>query len=157
MLEKEHLILTQALKLNKDFFLYSIFKSAQPQSINQAKWEFNIYNKNTKKASCYIINENQQIVTKFIETEIINPTNIMPLNLTKINIPVEKILELANSKIKKGKITSITIMLQNPKIPVWRMIYILEPIKLITIRINALTNKIISKKESQLINSLNKL
>ena len=122
---------------NKDSYLCSCFNILENEDSN---WQFDFYNKNNTITSFIMnnkieIDKDQEIFQK-------EKTELKELNLEKVKLKLSEALKLIKTKYKDNFFKTIAIL--QPY--VWNITLISSEFKILNIKIDAITKKIISEK-----------
>lgn len=122
---------------NKDSYLCSCFNILENEDRN---WQFDFYNKNNTITSFIMnntieIDKDQEIFQK-------EKTELKELNLEKVKLKLNEALKLIKTKYKDNFFKTIAIL--QPY--VWNITQISSEFKILNVKIDAITKKIISEK-----------
>jgi len=133
-------------KYKKDFYLSSCFLIYD--QIENAKWQLDFYNKNTKEIICFTISDKIEVKTpqEIFQKE---KKDLEELKLDLIKTGFKKTLEIIE-KLRKEKYshetpTKTIVILQNTK-PVWNITYLTASFKILNVKIDATNGEIIEEK-----------
>ena len=122
---------------NKDSYLCSCFNILENEDRN---WQFDFYNKNNTITSFIMnttieIDKDQEIFQK-------EKTELKELNLEEVKLKLSEALKLIKTKYKDNFFKTIAIL--QPY--VWNITLISSEFKILNVKIDAITKKIISEK-----------
>lgn len=127
---------------NKDSYLCSCFNILENKNYN---WQFDFYNKNNTITS-FIMN-NKIEIDKDQEIFQREKTELKELNLEKVKLKLSEALKLIKTKYKDNFFKTIAIL--QPY--VWNITLITSEFKILNVKIDAVTKKIISEKYESIL------
>lgn len=146
------------LTSSKDFketgYLCSAFVMCAPSEINRQNWQFDFYDRKKDKITSYHVEPEIKKIN--IEQDVFKEekTEVNELKIEKDFITFKKIYELAINTLKKENETpnKLIILLQQLEQPTWNLTFVTDSFKLINIKIDAVTSKILENKKIDLLN-----
>lgn len=126
-------------KDNEDSYLSSFFKIIEDEEKDW--WQVDFYNPKKDNMTSFIAEQEVKIAGKDSKIFKKNHEKIDKLDLTTVNISVQKALQLANDllkeKYKEHRATKKIVILQNMKMTLWNVTFLTPSMKLLNVRIDA--------------------
>lgn len=132
-------------------FLCNAFIMCEFSKLYEQDWKLDFYDKETDTITSYTIND--QITKEDVEDKIYKKDSeiVNELKIDQINPNFNNILQICKEEIKNNFPDKIIIILQSNPEPVWNISFITKEFRLINIKIDAVTQKINSRIEENLL------
>lgn len=141
---------------HKNYFLTSAFLNLESEDdLEFTPWELNYFSKADNKAHSFLVSENIMIREPDKMFSVGQEVKELNINKVKINLDqaLTKIKEILNEKYKNETPSRIIIILQklNENI-VWNFTYITKTLKVINIKLDAISREIIHESAENILN-----
>ena len=132
-------------------FFCNAFIMCEFSKLNEQDWKLDFYDEKTNTITSYTVSET--IIKEELEDKIFKKESevIQELKLEEVNQDFEKILKICKKELNNKIPDKIIIILQNQSFPQWNISFITREFRLINIKINAITQELISSIEENLL------
>lgn len=146
--------LTGSKEFKESGYLCSAFVMCTPNDINKQNWQFDFYDPKKDKITSYHVEPEIKKIN--LEQDVFKEekAKVNELKIEKNFIVFKRIYELAIQTLKQENETpnKIIILLQQLEQPTWNLTFVTDSFKLVNIKIDAVSGKILENKKIDLLN-----
>ncbi len=132
-------------------FFCNAFIMCEFSKLYEQDWKLDFYDEKTNTMTSYTVND--KITEEDVEDKVYKKESeiVNELKIDKINPNFNNILKICKEEIKNNFPDKIILILQSNPTPIWNISFITKEFRLINIKIDAVTQKVNSRMEENLL------